>query len=136
MSRNRYAAEYAEANTSGAVASADAHGLITLMLRGASERVAMAQSCVTRGDLGAKAREIGAAISIVEGLRMALDRSRGGELAERLDSLYDWMTRRLVLANATNSSALLTEVEGLLGQIRAGWEGIPEALRKSAQVAA
>lgn len=136
MIRNRYAAEYAESNNVGAVASADAHGLISLMLRAASERVAMAQSCLSRGDVASKAREIGAAIAIVEGLRMALDQARGGELAERLDSLYDWMTRRLTLANASNNSALLTEVEGLINEIRSGWDGIPEALRKSAQVAA
>ncbi|MGE3774228.1 MAG: flagellar export chaperone FliS [Gammaproteobacteria bacterium] len=49
---------------------------------------------------------------------------RGGEVAENLDGLYDYMLRRLVEANLANDLAMLDEVVKLLNEIRDGWNGI------------
>jgi flagellar protein FliS len=48
----------------------------------------------------------------------------GGELAIRLDQLYDYMARRLVSANRRNDPEALREVHRLLCEIRTGWDGI------------
>ncbi|NNM01577.1 MAG: flagellar protein FliS, partial [Gammaproteobacteria bacterium] len=41
-----------------------------------------------------------------------------------LDQLYDYMNRQLVFANLHNDVEKLNEVYELLGEIRAGWDGI------------
>jgi flagellar protein FliS len=48
----------------------------------------------------------------------------GGEIAENLDSLYDYMLRRLMKAHAENDVAILDEVISLLREIKLGWDGI------------
>lgn len=51
----------------------------------------------------------------------------GGELAERLAALYDYMAQRLLFANLKNSSAALDEVAELLGSLRDAWAQIAPA---------
>ena len=46
------------------------------------------------------------------------------ELAQRLRDLYDYMEARLLTAGQERDVDALSEVHGLLGEIRAGWEGI------------
>ena len=106
------------------VFTASPHKLIEMCLAGALERIAIAKGAMQRGDLGEKARRISAAVAIVEHLKMSLDAKAGGELARNLDNLYDYVMRRLAQANIGNDEAMLDEVTGLLGQIKAGWDGL------------
>lgn len=107
------------------VFTASPHKLIEMCLAGALERVAIAKGAMQRGDLGEKARRIAAAVAIVEHLRLSLDAKAGGELAQNLDQLYDYVIRRLTQANGgSNTLEALDEVTGLLGQIKAGWDGL------------
>ena len=48
----------------------------------------------------------------------------GGELAERLGALYDYMAQRLLWANLKNETAPLDEVLTLLGELRDAWTQI------------
>ena len=54
----------------------------------------------------------------------SLDLEAGGELAERLFALYDYMTVRLLHANLHNDTAAIEEVTRLLGELRSAWEEI------------
>ena len=56
--------------------------------------------------------------------KAGLDQENGGELADHLSSLYDYMIRRLLLANLRNDSQAIEEVEGLLGNIAEAWKQI------------
>ena len=61
---------------------------------------------------------------------------RGGDIAQNLDDLYDYIQRRLLLANARNDEEGLEEVHALLTQIKAGWDGIdPDAPQAGSQAA-
>ena len=106
------------------VFTASPHKLIEMCLAGALERIAIAKGAMQRGDLGEKARRISAAVAIVEHLKMSLDAKAGGELARNLDNLYDYVMRRLAQANMANDASMLDEVTDLLGQIKAGWDGL------------
>jgi flagellar protein FliS len=64
-------------------------------------------------------------MNIIQGLRSSLDKDKGGDIAENLDSLYEYMGRRLLEANVNNDIAILDEVYGLLAEIKQGWDGIP-----------
>ncbi|MDC0663838.1 flagellar export chaperone FliS [Marinobacter sp. SS21] len=117
---------YQRVSTQTSITDADPHKLIQLLYNGALERINMAKARMQAGDIEGKSRLIGKAIEIVGGLKSFLDFERGGELAERLEGLYDYMERTLFEANARNDVAKLDEVASLLRQIKEGWDGIRE----------
>jgi len=75
-----------------------------------------------------KGENISVAISILDGLRISLDKSAGGEIAQNLDDLYDYMGRVLLKANLKNDPSLLDEVAGLLNEIKSAWDAIPNEI--------
>jgi flagellar protein FliS len=89
-----------------------------------------------RGAIPEKGTQIGLVISIIDGLRVSLDKQAGGELAENLDRLYDYMMRRLLEANVRNEPAYLDEVANLLREVKDAWNAIPEEFRSARPAAA
>ena len=77
-----------------------------------------------RGQVALKGELLGKAIAIIGGLREGLDLRQGGELAANLDSLYEYMSSRLLQANRSNDVAIIDEVAGLLREVKSGWDGI------------
>lgn len=118
--------QYQQINTQTSITDADPHKLIQLLYNGALERINMAKAKMQAGDHQAKGTLIVKVIDIVAGLRSFLDKEQGGDLAERLDALYDYMERVLWEANVHNDQAKLDEVAGLLRSIKDGWDGIRE----------
>jgi len=102
--------------------SASPHRLVLMLFDGALSAIADARKHMGAGNVSAKGVAISQAISIIgEGLRVSLDMERGGAIAAQLGDLYDYMTRRLVEANANNSQEMLAEVSSLLGELQAAW---------------
>lgn len=118
--------QYQRINTQTSITDADPHKLIQLLYSGALERINMAKAKMQANDHQAKGTLIVKVIDIVAGLRSFLDKEQGGELAERLDALYDYMERTLWEANVHNDLAKLDEVANLLRSIKEGWDGIRE----------
>jgi flagellar secretion chaperone FliS len=118
--------QYQRINTQTSITDADPHKLIQLLYNGALERINMAKSRMQAKDYEGKGRLISKAIEIVGGLREFLDMEKGGDLAQRLASLYEYMERTLFEANAQNDIAKLDEVADLLRSIKDGWDGIRE----------
>jgi flagellar secretion chaperone FliS len=79
---------------------------------------------VERNNAPEKARLIEKTTKILDYLQSCLDMERGGEIAENLNRLYDYMLVRLTQANAENSGPKIEEVIRLLGTIREGWKEI------------
>ncbi len=61
---------------------------------------------------------------IESGLRLSLDKSSGGEIAQSLDALYAYMSDRLYIANIRNQPEAIEEVIHLLNDLKAAWESI------------
>ncbi len=110
------------------VDNASPHALIKMLMEGALDRIASAKGFMERGVIAEKGAQISWAISIIDGLRVSLDKSAGGELAENLERLYDYMMSRLLDANIKNEPAYLDEVAGLLREVKGAWDAIPDAL--------
>ncbi len=127
---------YSQVDTYTGVTGADSHRLVLMLLNGALSYIAVAKGSIERGDVPAKGEAIGQAISIVNGLRGSLDLKVGGELAENLDRLYDYMERRLLDANLRSDAAMLEEVSSLLHAIKDGWLAIPPEVRANPTEAA
>lgn len=123
---NAYAAmqQYQTVNTQAQAAAADPHRLIQMLMEGGLTRLAQARGAMERGQTALKGELIGKAIGIVGGLRQGLDLEKGGDIALNLDSLYDYMARRLMEANIQNDVAILEEVSSLLREVKDGWDAI------------
>ena len=98
--------------------------------RGAIERIEQAGDGLAVGEVATKSEAIGKAIAILDSLRVTLDHEQGGELAGNLSGLYDYMTRRLLEANATKDIKMLTEVADLVKEIKAAWSQVPPELHR------
>lgn len=121
----RGANAYAQVGMETGVMAATPHKLILMLMDGASIAIAMGLKHMESGNIQAKGKAITQAILIIDnGLRASLNKRVGGELADNLDALYDYMSRTLFSANVKNKPELLEEVHGLLGQIKEAWEAI------------
>ncbi|MBW3225988.1 flagellar export chaperone FliS [Marinobacter adhaerens] len=117
---------YQRVNTQTSITDADPHKLIQLLYNGAIERINMAKARMQAKDYAGKAQLLNKAIEIIGGLRSFLDFEKGGDLAARLEALYDYMERSLLEASAKNDVQKLDEVLGLLRSVKEGWDGIRE----------
>jgi flagellar protein FliS len=57
-------------------------------------------------------------------LNETLDMERGGQIAQNLRALYDYMLARLTLANATNDPRIVAEIASLVRKVKSGWDQI------------
>jgi len=119
-------AAYSSVSTHGGVAAADPHRLVLMLMDGALERLAIAQGCMERNDIGGKAQLINRAIQIIGELRGSLDMTKGAEIAANLDALYDYMCRRLLQASLKNDVGMVQEVSNLLRELRGAWTQVPK----------
>lgn len=118
--------QYQQVNAQTSIVDADSHKLIQLLYNGALERINMAKARMLAKDYAGKGRLISKTIEIVGGLRGFLDTEKGGEIAEQLENLYEYMERRLLQANLKNDVEILDEVAGLIREVKEGWDGIRE----------
>ena len=107
------AGQYASVGTQTGVSEASPHRLIQMLLDGALDKIARARGAMQRKEYEEKGNHITSTSSIILGLRSSLDLEAGGELAANLDSLYEYIFRRLMEAHAQNDEAALDEVSSL-----------------------
>ena len=125
-------AAYHSVSVHGHVANADPHGLVQMVMDGCAERLAIARGCIERGEITRKAQLLHSCVTLVAELRGSLNMSEGGPLAQNLSALYEYMARQLLLANVENDTGKITEVLGLLNDIRSAWTAIGPEVRKAA----
>jgi flagellar secretion chaperone FliS len=126
-SANNPSSAYAKVGIETGVGSASPHQLILMLFDGAVLALSSAAVQMREKRSIEKGQSISRAIDIIaNGLKASLDRNVGGELADRLAALYDYMCARLLQANLRDDVAALTEVTGLLGELRGAWEEIAD----------
>ena len=124
---------YQKAGVEAAVEVADPHRLILLLFEGAQAAVGAARAAITQKQIASKGESISKAIDIISnGLKASLDEEKGGDLAGRLGSLYDYMVLRLLQANLKNDDKALEEVAGLISELHSAWREISPAKQAAA----
>ena len=129
FAHNPRMAAYRSTLVHGGVASADPHALVQMLLDAAVDRMAAARGCIERGELAGKAKLLHSCVIILAELRGSLDLAKGGPLARNLRDLYEYMTRRLLVANVRSDAGCVNEVLSLLGEIRGAWMAIGPQVR-------
>jgi len=118
---------YAKVGLETSVIAASPHKLIVMLYDGALSAIRNAGKHMSAGQIAEKGAAISKALDIINnGLRASLDKKAGGEIAGNLDSLYAYMTERLLTANLQNKAEMLEEVQTLLTDLRDAWTQIGE----------
>lgn len=118
---------YKQVNLETSVSQASPHQLIVLLFDGALNAIRLAELHMQKGNIPDKGKAISKAINIIDnGLKSSLDLNQGGEIAENLDQLYQYISQQLVLANLHNDSKKLQTCFDLLDNIAQAWREIAE----------
>ncbi|MCE5180393.1 MAG: flagellar export chaperone FliS [Betaproteobacteria bacterium] len=116
---------YTKVGVDANVLTASPHKLILMLFDGAIKAISLAKFSMNKKEIGPKGEAISKAIAIIdEGLKLSLDVKAGGELAENLSALYEYMCHRLLVANLKNDIGALEEVSRLLMELRDAWAAI------------
>lgn len=126
---------YRQIGAVAGVQDADPHRLIQMLMQALVDSLHRAAGQIRNDDMTGKLANINRAMDIVEALRGSLNFD-GGELAQNLDALYEYMAVRLTEANATNDVSLLKEVADLISPIKSAWDEIRPQVKASGQPAA
>jgi flagellar secretion chaperone FliS len=113
---------YAKVEVETMIEQASPHKLVLMLFEGAIKSTNQAMLHLQNGAIADKGMAISRTIRIIEdGLMASLDVEHGGAIATQLQSLYDYMLRRLLTASLRNDIAALQEVAKLLGELRDAW---------------
>ncbi|QCY13943.1 flagellar export chaperone FliS [Pseudomonas sp. MPC6] len=129
MNPMRALRQYQKVNSHAQISEANPHRLVQMLMEGGLDRIAQAKGALARGDIAGKGLMLGKAIDIIIGLRDGLDAEKSEDPAyvQQLESLYVYMTNRLMEANVKNDVTIMDEVLGLLVTVKSGWDAIGKA---------
>lgn len=124
MTRNALSA-YNKVGIETGVDAADPQKLILMLFAGAQLATKAAKQHMLLKETVQKGAAISKAIMIIDsGLKASLDSKTGGEIAQRLHALYDYMVGQLLVANRKNEPDVLDEVTHLLTELQDAWAAI------------
>ncbi|MCE2782401.1 MAG: flagellar export chaperone FliS [Comamonadaceae bacterium] len=102
-----------------------------MLFDGLNESLSSAKGHIQNHAIEEKSKALSRAGRIVVVLQGALDFERGGELAQNLNELYAYVTRRLFHVNAYNDLEVLDEVQSLIQSIAQAWQTLPSLLNQT-----
>jgi flagellar protein FliS len=117
--------DYARAHSAyqqGQVAASSPVRIVVLLYDGAIGFARQAQARFS--EPGVRGHALGRAHAIVSELMIALDHEKGGEIAQRLESLYRYVLDALLRANVQGDARSLESAIDVLETLAEGWREI------------
>lgn len=125
MRQQSGAAAYAAVGVESKVLSASQHELIVLLFDGALGFIRTARVHMEDKNVEGCGHFIGRALDVVnEGLIGSLNTEVGGDLAQNLLEMYEYVGQSLLTANLKQSPEYLDTAEKILIQLSSGWREI------------
>jgi len=106
------------------VVTADPMRLVIMCYEGAVDSLKLAKQKIDEKDYEAKAKAINKTKDIIDELLCALDIEKGGVIAKNLNSLYNYMTRRIIHGDVNQDMGAIDEVIGILSELLSAWQGV------------
>jgi len=107
-----------------AINTASQGELIIMLYEGAINAINEAEKKMHYSSYDIVNRQIKKAVNIIDELRASLDKKKGGDIAERLESIYIYMNEQLINANMDKNIEPLKEIRDLLNQLLSAWKEI------------
>lgn len=122
---------YSAVSLDSEIVGATPHQLITLLYEGAINAMRRAEIYFRTGDIARRGEMISRAINIIDsGLRAALNRDAGGQIAVELEMLYEYISRTLLQANLNKSAEDLPHLISLMTDMAETWKAIDPQRRQ------
>jgi flagellar protein FliS len=109
--------------------------ILIMLFDGAIRFVNQAKQAIEDGRIADKAQAITKAVAIVTEFSNTLDREVGGEIAEDLSRLYDFMIREMTTFNLKNNAEKLGPVVNILLELREAFAEAAIINRRETQTA-
>ena len=129
MAPSRYHNQYRE----NEISTSSQGRLILMMYEGAIKFATMALQSIEKGDIAGQGKYINKTHDIINELSLALDLKKGGEVAQSLESLYQFMLSQLTLANIKSDRKALEIVVKILKPLSEAWEQLLHASTNTGQ---
>ena len=105
-----------------AISTSSQGRLIIMMYEGAIKFTTMAIKSIDEGDIAGQGKYISKTHDIISELSLALDIEKGGEVALRLESLYQYTLSQLTIANIKSDRKTLENIIKILSPLNNAWE--------------
>ena len=106
------------------VVTADPKRLVLMCYEGTIDNLKLVKQKLIEKDYEAKSKALIKAQDIINELLCSLDFEKGGSIAKNLDSLYNYMLRRIIHADVNKDLSALNEVVGMLNELKSAWEDV------------
>ena len=124
---------YKKVSVDSQLSAASPHKVIQMLMAGAIERLIQGKAAMAQGDVSVKGERLGKALDIIINLRACLSMDEGGDIADNLDAIYDFMIRQVSAANLDNTPEPNDDVIELLREIKSAWDQIPSEYHNMTQ---
>jgi flagellar protein FliS len=104
---------------------ASPHQLMLMLFDGALEAMSLTIAAIQNKNFELRSKQNTRSITIINGMRECLDMEAGGELADNLYSLYQYMAQELFRASFKNDVETIMNIQTMLKDIRGSWKKIP-----------
>ncbi|EPF0313267.1 flagellar export chaperone FliS [Enterobacter chuandaensis] len=114
---------YTAVSLDSQINGATSHELIVLLYDGAINAMKRAEIYFQSGNIARRGEMISRAINIIDnGLRAGLDHEKGGQIAEELESLYEYISRTLLEVNLNKTGENLPHLISLMTEMSETWQ--------------
>ena len=104
------------------IATSSQGKLIVMMYEGALKFVTLAIEGIDDQDLSKKGKYINKAHDIINELSCALDMKKGGDVAQKLESLYQFILHQLTVANIKSDRKTLESIVNVITPLMEAWK--------------
>lgn len=116
---------YKKVSVDSQLSAASPHKIVQMLMGGAIERLIQGKAAMIQGNIPVKGERLGKALEIVISLRSCLSMNDGGDIAQNLDQLYEFMINQITTANYENEPQPIDDVIDILREIKSAWDQIP-----------